>query len=233
MGLFSGRGRDEDDEAVYSEDEVKAIVKKELAKQKALSEGGTGDKYADAILEGLSEVSEDLKKLGNREKGKGGRKGGGMFGDGDFTDMIMFFNRLNMDQAARYGIERCTFLNKGPTGSDGLPIGGPGYDPINNIGNNNIRITKWTVNGVVFLSRALAAFFLFTTTLIKWEILDVLLGSGDTSGFEFEDLMMFQMLASGFGASSSSTSSNPLDFLTGLFSTGGAVLDTQGFYPIV
>lgn len=210
----------------YTEEEVNDIVDKRLAKMERRSGDRTGDDVVDRVLAGLNEVTDSLRDLKDREENKKGSKGGGILG-GDFEEMLTFFNRLNIDQAGRYGIAKHNAIltgqepGKGPLGSNGLPIGGPNYDPASGDPTFNGRIIKWLVNAQIFTSRAALAFFMTTIALIKWEILDLVVGGdSDGSGIDFEELIMLQLITGSLTPGSSSSGSNPLDFLSGLFGTG-------------
>lgn len=223
--------------STYTEEEVQEIVDKQLARRDRNASSSTGDDAVDRVLEGLNRVTDKLEDLDKREEGKKS-SGGGILG-GDFSDMLKFFDRLNIDSAGKFGIaqgqeiEKSAVPGKGPLGSNGLPIGGAGYDPAAGDQTNNGRIIKWLVNSVVLTSRGSTAFYLATTALLKWEILDLLTSNdGDTSGFDMEELFMFSILSSGFGGGTTG-SGNPLDFLSGLFGAGSPVLNPTPVYSNV
>lgn len=190
----------------------------------------TADKL-DRLSEKFDELLDEPKK-----KDKGGLFGGGIGG------IAKFMNQMQVDNASRYAVEQCGKVAKGPSTTAGNAIGGnPSLDPTNHV--QNSRILAWAVNGIVFNARSIVAVLTYMLVIMQWNIIDVLLGSGQEDedsilgGDLFEDLILMQVLvggAFGGGQNSNNSGSGPLGALGGLANIFGGrqVLETKPFYEV-
>lgn len=225
------------------EDELSKLIRKEIRRSGGSEEERDLDETEDRFNR-LGDRLEDLLESPKKKKKSGGLLSGGMSG---FGQIQRWLNTMNIDAAARYAVEQCGKVSKGPA-SNGSAIGGnPSQDPTNHV--NNGRILAWTVNGVVYNARSIVAVLTYMLVLLQWNMIDLVMGGGDEDeesllgggdNSMFEDLIMLQaVIGSNFGGvSGGSGGSGILGSLGGLASifgggTKGAVLDSTPFYATV
>lgn len=214
------------------EEEIAEMVERAIKKDRKQRDNASGNDQIDDITDTLEEVADSLKQLNKRERSNSGG-GGGLLG-GNLMEALKFFNSLNLDNVARWGINKCALIVKGPVDSAGVLVGGATYRPSSNASTKetNGKYIEWLTNSMVLVSRALLGFFSYVIVLLKWEILDGLTegefmsGSG---GFDISELLMLQLISGAL--TNQPQSSGSLDFLSGLFGGGSVLLSDDVPFP--
>lgn len=155
-------------------------------------------------------------------------------GLGGFADILQLFQVLNVDGAAQYAVSRATEAAAGPVDAAGTAYGGSTYDPASSGASAQVngRILKWCVNRTVFLGRALLSFMLYFSVLLKWHVLEMVIGEDNAGSMaDIGDLLVFSVLAGGLSGNTGGTMQ--VGFLSGLFGIGSnaPVQNTTPFYP--
>lgn len=213
------------------QDEIAEMVERAIKKDRKQRDNASGNDQIDDITDTLEEVADSLKQLNKRERSNTGG-GGGLLG-GNLMEAMKFFNTLNMDAVARWGINKCALISKGPVDAAGVLVGGVTYRPSSNASTKetNGKYIEWLSNSMVLISRALLGFFSYVVTLLKWEILDTMTEGefGNGGGFDISELLMLQLISGAM--TNQPQSAGSLDFLSGLFGGGSVLLSDDVPFP--
>lgn len=226
----------------FTREEVEEMIEEALDKARESQEEEESGNDLNGAVRRMEKVVTSLERTVRDEKG--GRSGE----RGNMSDMLTTFSKLNLQTQGQQAITLLTPIAQTssanlPTGTDGLPIGGSGYNPLSNTASNNWRLLMWNINAVVFTARAALMIFIVMVTLVKWEILDLLmsgefLGGGKDKGggysFDLEEIFFFQALASsGSGSGGGIFDLGGLFGSLGLFGGSSSAIPTGPVYPSV